>query len=106
MAKADIGVNCSHQEGFSNALLEYMASGLGIVATDVGGNGEAVRHQIDGIIVSSRKPPEMTLAIMALFEKSFRERLGNSARQRAINTFASRNCMVSYAKMYRELIEV
>ena len=105
LAKADIGVNCSHQEGFSNALLEYMASGLGIVATDVGGNGEAVRHQIDGIIVSSRKPPEMTRAIMALFEKSFRERLGNSARQRAINTFASRNCMVSYAKMYRELIE-
>ena len=106
LAKADIGVNCSHQEGFSNALLEYMASGLGIVATDVGGNAEAIRHQVDGIIVSSRKPAEIKHAIMMLFEKNFREQLGTSARQRAIDTFANTKCIVSYAKMYRELIEV
>ena len=31
-----------------------MAYGLGIVATDVGGNTEAVRHQLDGIIVPAK----------------------------------------------------
>lgn len=42
LAAFDIGVLCSHAEGFSNALLEYMASGVPVIATDVGGNREAL----------------------------------------------------------------
>ena len=38
----DIGVLCSDKEGLSNAILEYMAHGLPIVATAVGGNPELV----------------------------------------------------------------
>jgi glycosyltransferase involved in cell wall biosynthesis len=42
LAAFDIGVLCSHAEGFSNSLLEYMASGVPVIATDVGGNREAL----------------------------------------------------------------
>jgi len=101
---ADIGINCSYQEGFSNALLEYMASGLGIVATDVGGNTEAIRHRIDGIIVPSDNSSEMSAAIMALFERKVRKRLGNSARKRAIDEFGTQKCIASYANIYRDLM--
>lgn len=38
----DVGVLCSDKEGLSNAILEYMACGLPVVATDAGGNAELV----------------------------------------------------------------
>ena len=47
----DIGVLCSHQEGFSNSVLEGMASGLPMIVTDVGGNAEAVLNGKSGIVV-------------------------------------------------------
>ena len=56
MAAADVFVLPSTKEGFSNALLEAMASGLPPVATDVGGNAEAVRNGVDGLIVPPRDP--------------------------------------------------
>jgi len=42
LAALDIGVLCSYTEGFSNSLLEYMACGVPVIATDVGGNREAL----------------------------------------------------------------
>ena len=39
---SDVGVLCSHKEGLSNAILEYMEASLPVVATDVGGNPELV----------------------------------------------------------------
>lgn len=42
LAAFDIAVLCSHAEGFSNSLLEYMACGVPVIATDVGGNREAL----------------------------------------------------------------
>ena len=44
LAACDIGILASHEEGFSNALLEKMACALPLVATRVGGNRDLV-HQ-------------------------------------------------------------
>ena len=34
----------SNEEGLSNSILEYMAKRLPVIATDVGGNSEVVKH--------------------------------------------------------------
>ena len=47
----DIGVLCSTSEGFSNTMLEYMAAGLPVVATSVGGNREQIRDGWNGFLV-------------------------------------------------------
>lgn len=47
----DVAIMPSLKEGFSNALLEAMACGLPVVATDVGGNREAVVNGVSGLIV-------------------------------------------------------
>lgn len=61
---ADVFVLPSRQEGFSNAILEAMASGLPIVATDVGGNAEAVVDGDGGFIVAPGDAPAIAAAII------------------------------------------
>ena len=46
----DIGVLTSESEGLSNSIMEYMACGLPVVCTDVGGNPELVRHGENGYL--------------------------------------------------------
>ena len=71
LTNSDIGLSASHEEGFSNSVLEMMAAGLGIIATDAGGNVEALVHKESGLIVlknpqgdcatnSCRKPADAT----------------------------------------------
>jgi glycosyltransferase involved in cell wall biosynthesis len=42
LAYGSVGLSCSESEGYSNAVVEYMQAGLPVVASDVGGNCEAV----------------------------------------------------------------
>ena len=49
LSAMDVGVMSSHEEGFSNALLEKLAVGLPVVATNVGGNPEALETMPDCI---------------------------------------------------------
>lgn len=59
----DLFIMPSHEEGFSNALLEAMAAGLVIVATDVGGNAEALDHGKYGSLVPARDPAALAEAV-------------------------------------------
>ena len=54
MAAFDVFVNCSTYEGVSLTILEAMATGLPVVAGDVGGNPEVVVNQETGFLVGER----------------------------------------------------
>ena len=51
MSAADVFVLATSNEGWANVILEAMACGLPVVATDVGGNAEVVAHGALGTIV-------------------------------------------------------
>jgi glycosyltransferase involved in cell wall biosynthesis len=53
LAAADIAILPSIREGFSNAILEAMASGLPVVASNVGGNREVIDSGISGYLVDA-----------------------------------------------------
>ncbi len=89
LAAADVVVQPSHEEGFSNAVLEGMSAGRAVVATAVGGNPEAVRDGIDGLLVPPRDPVALAAAIDRLAsDPELRRRMGKSARERVEAEFS------------------
>ena len=63
LAGFDAFVLSSRTEGYSLALLEASASGLPIVATDVGGNGEIVGNERTGLLVPPQDPAALADAM-------------------------------------------
>lgn len=98
---ADIGVLCSHEEGFSNAVLEGMAAGLAMVVSDVGGNAEAVVDGVTGLVVPPRQPAQLGQALLSLVLDALRrQEMGRSGRLRVEQTFSMSACIDQYVKMY------
>ncbi|MEI6611095.1 MAG: glycosyltransferase [Deltaproteobacteria bacterium] len=67
---SDLGVLSSHSEGLSNAIIEYMACGLPVVATDVGGNHELVIPGENGYLVPPGNPGALSEALIQLLQDS------------------------------------
>ncbi|MEA2979927.1 MAG: hypothetical protein QOF09_1750 [Alphaproteobacteria bacterium] len=98
---ADIGVLPSHQEGFSNSLLEKMARGLAVIATRVGGNVDAVIDGESGLLVPVKDPPALMAAIVELWENGeLRARLGSAARDRVQKSFSLDACVQKYLNLF------
>lgn len=104
LAAADIVVHPSHQEGFSNAILEGMSAARPVVTTAVGGSPEAVRDGIDGFLVPARQPPALAAAIDRLASNpELRRRMGESARERVKAEFSMERMVQRFAAWYELL---
>ncbi len=79
-AAADLFVLASHHEGLPVAVMEALAAGVPVVATDVGGLPEAVRHGTSGQLVPAHRPDLLAAAIGALAaDPDLRRQLGRGA---------------------------
>jgi glycosyltransferase involved in cell wall biosynthesis len=102
LAAADLCVLPSHEEGFSNSLIEAMGRGLPVIATAVGGNVDAVAHEKTGLLVSARNPEALAVALLRLSrDADFRHQLGAAARARVISDFSIDDCVTRYLNLYR-----
>jgi glycosyltransferase involved in cell wall biosynthesis len=63
LAAMDVFAMPSRSEGFSRAISEAMEAGLCVVATNVGGTPELIRHEIDGLTVPPEDPTALAEAI-------------------------------------------
>ena len=105
LAASDIAVLASHEEGFSNAILEAMAAGLPMVTTDVGGNAEAVENGETGLVVPARQPAAMASALQRLVDDpAMRRQMGAAGRQRVRDLFSLEACVANYEALYRSVL--
>lgn len=102
LACSDVGVLCSHEEGFSNAVLEAMAAGLPMVVTDVGGNAEAVQDGDTGYVVPARNPAALADALLKIANDPDRQAMGERGHQRVIANFSMSACINAYQGLYGE----
>jgi glycosyltransferase involved in cell wall biosynthesis len=106
LAAGDIFVLPSHEEGFSNALLEAMAVKLAVIATAVGGNLDAIVDGESGILVRPRDPLALAAALKRLAsDPALRRRLGDAARTRVEERFSLERCVARYDRLYRAMGE-
>jgi glycosyltransferase involved in cell wall biosynthesis len=99
---ADVAVLTSHEEGFSNSLIEAMARGIPVLATAVGGNLDAVVQGESGILVPVHAPTALATAILELAQDaSLRARLGKGGRERVQALFSLDACVRRYVNLYR-----
>ncbi len=105
LAAMDLFVLCSHSEGLSISLMEAMAAGLPVVATEVGGNPELVEYGTTGLLVPPRDPEMLAAAILFLIRHPQCCRtLGSAGRQRVIERFSADAMAAKYADLYEEIL--
>ena len=101
----DVSVLCSTSEGFPNTLVEAMAAGRPIVATDVGGVRDAVRHEENGLLVPAGDADAIAGAVDALLADTERARLmGGRGRTRAHDEFSAPVVIGSLERLYEQLL--
>jgi sugar transferase (PEP-CTERM/EpsH1 system associated) len=105
LAGFDLFVLSSYSEGLSITLLEAMAAGLPIVATDVGGNPEVVEHGITGKIVPVRDPGALTDAFKWMIEHPAEAgKMGERGHDRVQRDFSISAMIGGYERIYGELL--
>ena len=106
MAGADVLCLSSLSEGICVTLLEAMASGLPIAATNVGGNPEVVEHPATGLLSPRQDPEQLAEHLSTLIgDADLRRRMGAAGRQRFIEQFTQARMHQRYAELYRELLQ-
>lgn len=101
----DVFVLPSSSEGMSNAILEAMASELPVIATNVGGNRQAVHHGVTGTIVTSGDVLELSGAIETYADHpEIARQHGRTGRAVIGDSFDLRTMVESYVNVYDSVL--
>jgi glycosyltransferase involved in cell wall biosynthesis len=104
MKSSSVLVMPSHGEAFGRVVIEAWACGLPVVAANVGGPAELIRHGIDGLLVPVGNPETLGRAVTSLLEdRAFSDRIAAAAAQRTAK-FSLENHVEHMLRIYRELV--
>jgi L-malate glycosyltransferase len=104
--RMSVGVICSESEGLSNAIMEYMAAGIPVVATDSGGTSEIVQDGITGFLIPPGDEKALAKAIENLLdnpETSFR--MGHAGYEMIARHFSISKMLEATTSVYQNLLK-
>jgi glycosyltransferase involved in cell wall biosynthesis len=95
----------SAYEGMPNAVMEAMACGVPVVATDIPGNRDLVIHGETGYLVPKGDRAGIARHTNRLLDDAaLAQRLGANGRERIANEFSVERMVAAYATLYRAMI--
>ena len=102
----DVYVQSSFYEGFSNTILEAMASGLPIVCSNVGGNRTLVKHETNGYLFDIKTNDKFIKYIKTIWlDNNLQQFLSINSREKVENTWSVRIMCNNYKKLYYSFLE-
>lgn len=105
-AAMDVYICPSATEGFSNVLLEAMASGKPVIATDVGGNPELIHNRKNGFIVPVKSPSSIVEAAASfLADAALIASAGAESRALVEQNFSVTRMVERYHQLYSDLLD-
>jgi glycosyltransferase involved in cell wall biosynthesis len=105
MSALDVSVMPSLNEALSNVLLESMAAGNAVVATNVGGTSEALRDGVNGVLVPPSRPDLIATAIERLLNApSQATQLGITAKKTIEDRFSLDRMVNATESLYDRLL--
>ncbi|UCC72979.1 MAG: glycosyltransferase [Gemmatimonadota bacterium] len=105
LADLDLFVLSSHQEGHPLAVLEAMAMGLPVVATDIAGVGETITDGVDGTLVPPGDVAALAEAIKAVGrDPEAASRMGRHARKKVAREYTAERMVRRTAVLYEGLL--
>jgi len=106
MAAMDLFVLPSYREGMPVSILEAMASGKPVVATNIRGCREEVVHGVTGLLVPPKDPAALAHAIVqVLSNPALAAKMGAEGRERAVKLFDESQVLERQVDAYRRLVE-
>ena len=106
LSVSDLCALSSTAEGFSNAILEYMAAARPVVVTDVGGAREAVIDGETGYIVAAGDSEQMAERMIELLRDPKRARaMGDRGRSLIEEKFSCEGHLANTLELYSEMLE-
>jgi L-malate glycosyltransferase len=99
----DVAVLTSESESFSNSVVEYLASGLPVVSTDVGGAREAIVNGNNGYIVPVNDFQEIAAKILAISRDHAMTSRSDKGLQRIKELFSLDTIINQYEELYSSL---
>lgn len=105
MQAADIFLNTSLQEGMPGAVMEAMAAGCAVIATDIAGNRALITRDETGILVPLHAPEALAAAIRTLADNPrLRKRLGEQARRDVLERFGCEAELLAHERLYATIL--
>jgi glycosyltransferase involved in cell wall biosynthesis len=105
LALSYAGVLSSTAEGFSNSILEYMAAGLPVIATNVGGAAEAVVDGVSGFLIESDDDEDLARRLSDILENEEKASvMGLAGRNIALEKFSADEQFRKTVRLYDSLL--
>lgn len=102
----DVKILASNMEGLSQSLLEAMAMGIPVIATDAAGNPDLIKREVNGILFQEGNIAELASAINTLHQnRTLRSELATQGKHTALVDFSLENTVTAYENYFNEMLK-
>ena len=101
---ADVFVAPSMQENLSNVIMESLACGTPVVAFDIGGNSDMIKHKVNGYLAKPFETADLANGIEWLLDNSEYNQLSASARKTVEENFSEKFIVEKYTQLYKQIL--
>jgi len=103
---ADVMVVPSEQENLSNGIMESMACGTPVVAFDIGGNPDMIRHRENGYLARPFDADDLREGIRWIIDNREYQTIAENARDTVVKKFDIQVVATQYAELYKSMLNI